>query len=151
MKRSWRRRDPLESRLRAQRPEPHINFLHSLEGRLRNEARRPAFRLRFGLAAALAAAMLVALASFGGLGHAATGVTHVVKAATHVVAPVQHATPAHDTAPLSSAQAQYIVTMCFHHHTIFIDSRAERILLRLGATLGPCQHHRRHPPHPRFP
>ena len=39
--------------------------------------------------------MLVALAAFGGLGYAATGVTHAVTAATHVVAPAQHTAAPH--------------------------------------------------------
>ena len=102
--------------------------------------------MRLGLAAALTIGMLVALASFGGLGYAATGVSHAVKAATHVVAPQHTAAPVVKAQPLSSARAQYLVAMCFHRHTIYVDSHASRVLLRLGATLGPCQGGRRTPP-----
>jgi hypothetical protein len=48
--------------------------------------------------------------------------------------------------PLSSARAQYLVAMCFQRHTIYVDSHAARVLLALGATLGPCKGGRRTPP-----
>jgi hypothetical protein len=72
-------------------------------------------------------------------------------------APVQTAAPAHaaapviKTQPLSSAQAQYLVAMCFLRHTIYVDSRAARLLERLGATLGPCKGGKRTPPSRRTP
>ena len=143
----WKREDKLERELRAQRPEPRADFLHSLESRIDGKAyRRPTRSFRLGLAAALTVGMLVALASFGGLSYAATGVSHAVQAATHVVAPTHKAKPAAKTAPLSSAQAQYLVAMCFLRHTIYIDSRAAKVLLALGAKLGPCTGGRRTPP-----
>jgi hypothetical protein len=147
MKSFWRHGDPLERELRAQRPQPRTNFLLTLESRISSEGhRRPARRLRLGLAAALTVAMLTALASFGGLSYAATGVSHAVQAATHVVAPAHQAAPTQKTQPLSSAQAQYRVAMCFLRHTIYVDSHAVRILERLGAKLGPCKGGRRTPP-----
>lgn len=147
MKRFWRHGDQLERELRAQRPEPRADFLHALESRILGEShRQPARRLRLGLAAALTVGMITALGAFGGLGYAATGVTHAVQAATHVVAPAHKAAPVQKTQPLSSAQAQYLVAMCFLRHTIYVDSRAVRILERLGAKLGPCKGHRRTPP-----
>jgi hypothetical protein len=36
--------------------------------------------------------------------------------------------------------------MCFHRHTIYVDSHAARVLRRLGATDGPCVGGRRTPP-----
>jgi hypothetical protein len=143
----WKREDKLERELRAQRPEPRAEFMQSIESRVNGKAyRRPTGPLRLGLAAALTVGMLVALASFGGLSYAATGVSHAVKAATHVVAPAHKAAPTAKTAPLSSAQAQYLVAMCFFKHTIYVDSRAAKILRALGATLGPCKGGRRTPP-----
>jgi len=152
MKKFWRHGDGLERELRAQRPAPRREFIHALESRIQGEGRRrPARRQRLGLAAALTAGMLSALGATGGLSYAASGVTHAVQAATHVVAPAHTAAPAAKTQSLSSAQAQYLVAICFHRHTIYVDSHAVRILLRLGATLGPCQHHGHHhgPPHRR--
>lgn len=147
MKRFWRHGDQLERELRAQRPEPRADFLHALESRIRSEGQRlPSRRLRLGLAAALTVGLIAAVGAFGGLSYAATGVTHAVHAATHVVAPVHKAAPVQKTQPLSSAQAQYLVALCFHRHTIYVDSHAVRILERLGATLGPCKGHRRTPP-----
>ena len=142
----WKREDKLERELRAQRPEPRTDFLHALESRVNGKAYRRPARLRLGLAAALTVGMIVALASFGGLGYAATGVTHAVKAATHVVAPQHKAVDTGKSVPLSSAQAQYIVAMCFLRHTIYVDSRAAKILRALGAKDGPCKGGRRTPP-----
>ena len=143
----WKREDKLERELRAQRPEPRAEFMQSIESRVNGKAyRRPTGSLRLGLAAALTVGMLVALASFGGLSYAATGVSHAVQAATHIVAPAHQAAPTVKSAPLSSAQAQYLVAMCFHRHTIYVDSHAARVLRALGATLGPCSGGRRTPP-----
>ncbi len=36
--------------------------------------------------------------------------------------------------------------MCFLRHTIYVDSRAARILKALGAKVGPCTGGRRTPP-----
>ena len=121
--------------------------MRALEDKVDGEAYRRSGRpLRLGLAVALTIGMLVALGSFGGLGYAATGVSHAVKAAAHVVAPQHTAAPVVKAQPLSSARAQYLVAMCFHRHTIYVDSHAARILERLGATLGPCRGGRRTPP-----
>jgi hypothetical protein len=142
-----RHTDRLERELRAQRPEPRAGFLHTLESRIVGESRgRPAARVRIGLAIALAVGMISALGAFGGLSYAATGVTHAVQAAAHVVTPSHNAAPALAAQPLSSAKAQYLVAMCFFHHTIYVDSHAARILRLLGAKDGPCRGHRRTPP-----
>jgi hypothetical protein len=147
MKRFWKHGDRLERELRAQRPEPRADFVHSLEGRIQSAGERlPSRRLRLGLAGILTAAMLTAIGAFGGYGYAATGVTHAVKAATHVVTPAHKAAPVQKSVPLTSAQAQYLVALCFFRHTIYVDSRAARILERLGAKLGPCRGGRRTPP-----
>jgi hypothetical protein len=147
MKSFWKREDRLERELRAQRPEPSAEFMRAIEDKVDGKAYRRSGRpMRLGLAAALTVAMLTALAAFGGLGYAATGVAHAVKAATHVVAPQHAAAPVIKAQPLSSARAQYLVAMCFHNHTIYVDSHAAPVLQRLGATLGPCRGGRRTPP-----
>jgi len=146
MKRFWRKENRLERELRSQRPEPRDELVRSIEGRIADSRPRTHRPFRLGLAAALTVGMLAALASFGGLGYAATGVTHAVKAATHAVAPQHQAAPVVKKQPLSSAQAQYLVAMCFLRHTIYVDSHAVRILLALGAKLGPCKGGRRTPP-----
>jgi hypothetical protein len=147
MKSFWRHGDRLERDLRANRPEPSADFMQALESKVAGKAyRRPGRPIRLGLAAALTAGMLVAVGAFGGFSYAATGVSHAVTAATHVVAPAHHAAPALKRTPLTSAQAQYLVAMCFLRHTIYVDSHAVRILERLGATVGPCKGGRRTPP-----
>ncbi len=136
MRSFWRRDDDLERELRAQRPEPRPEFLNVLESRIHGDRhRRPARSLRLGLAAALTAAVLVALAGFGGLGYAASGVTQAVRSVVHVVAPVQHAKP---SSALSSATVQYKEQVCFHGKTLSVDSHAVPALLAAGATSGAC-------------
>jgi hypothetical protein len=139
MKKFWTRGDGLERELRAQRPEPRQEFLRSLESEISGARyRKPSRSLRLGLAGAVTAVMIVSVGAFGGLGYAATGVTHAVKAASHAVAPARKSAPTHSTAPASSAQVQYLVTMCFYKHTIRVDSRAAPILRALGAKNGAC-------------
>jgi hypothetical protein len=58
----------LENELRAGRSEPRSEFVTSLAGNVRGRARRG----RIGLSLALAGLMVVAVASFGGIGTAAT-------------------------------------------------------------------------------
>jgi hypothetical protein len=146
MKGFWGKGDRLERELRSQRPEPRDELVSRIESRI-GESRPRTYRgFRLGLAAALTVGMLVALGAFGGFSYAATGVTNAVEAATHVVAPQHKAAPTLVSHPLTSAQAQYLVAMCFFRHTIYVDSRAARILLALGAKLGPCTGGRRTPP-----
>ena len=132
----WNRRDDLERELRATRPQPPPELLDALETRIHESGyRRPQRALRVGVAGALTAGMLAALAGFGGLGYAATGVSHAVKSAVHVVTPAHKAAP---TGALSSATAQYKVQMCLHGHTLSVDSHAVRGLTNAGATPGAC-------------
>ena len=147
MKSFWKRGDRLERELRADRPEPRAEFMQALESKVAGKTyRRPARSFRLGLAAALTVGMLVAVGAFGGFSYAATGVSHAVDAATHVVAPAHHAAPVLKNVPLSSAQAQYLVAMCWFRQTHYVDSKAVRLLERLGAKLGPCKGERRTPP-----
>jgi hypothetical protein len=132
----WRRQDDLERELRAHRSEPRRELVDEISSRIVGESRTSAGRkARFGVAVALTAAMLAALGAFGGLGYAANGVSHAVTAAAHVVVPNKAAVP---TISESSAMAQYKVAMCFHHHTLNVDSHAVHALVANGATLGAC-------------
>ena len=134
----WRRQDDLERELRAQRPEPRRELVDEIASRIVGERRRGAGRtFRLGVAAALTAGMLGALGAFGGLSYAANGVTHAVSAAVHVVTPAKPVKliPAGSE---SSAMAQYKVALCWHGHTIDVDSHAAGTLESHGATQGGC-------------
>ena len=133
----WRREDDLERELQARRPEPRRELVDGILSRIDGDRdRRPTRPLRLGVAVALTGAMLVALGSFGGLSFAASGVSHAVRSAVHVVAPDRSADP---STSLSSAMVQYKVAMCFHGHTINVDSHAVNALKAAGATVGACR------------
>ena len=132
----WRRDDGLERELRALRRDPRPEFLQSVLNKIHGDRyRRPTRSLRLGLVGVITGGMLVALASFGGLGNAASGVSNAVQSAVHIVSPAAKAPP---DGALSSATAQYTVTMCIRGHTIFVSHHAVPGLRRAGATLGPC-------------
>lgn len=134
----WRREDDLERELRAQRPEPPRELVDGIVSRIAGERRRGAGRkARLGVAVAISAGMLGALGAFGGLSYAANGVTHAVTAAVHVIAPAKPVKliPAGSQ---SSAMAQYKVAMCFHGHTLNVDSHAAGALEGAGAKPGAC-------------
>ena len=100
--RSWRRNPEsgLEAELRSNRPEPSQELVNRLEGRVRSQhrdARAGSFRVAF--AGALAAGVLMALASVGGLGYAATGAGQAVEKATRIVH-VHGVTTLHKTAAI---------------------------------------------------
>jgi len=131
-----KRQDDLERELRAQRPEPRRELVDGIASKIVDERRQGASRgARLGVAVALSAGMLAALGAFGGLSYAANGVTHAVTAAVHAVVPAQSAAP---SISYSSAMAQYKVTLCFHGHTLSVDSHAQGALESHGATPGPC-------------
>jgi hypothetical protein len=132
----WRAQDDLGRELRAQRPQPRRELVDGIASRIVGGRRRGAGRpARLGVAVALTAAMLAALGAFGGLSYAANGVAHAVNAAAHVVVPDKTNMP---TISESSAMAQYKVAMCFHNHTINVDSHAVHALTANGATVGAC-------------
>lgn len=130
------RQDGLERELRARRPEPRRELLDGIAGKIVGEHRGRSDRpLRLGVAVALSVGMLGALGAFGGLSYAANGVSHAVASAVHVVVPNKAVTPSKAD---SSAMAQYKVTMCFHGHTLSVDSHAQSALEAAGATPGAC-------------
>jgi hypothetical protein len=85
--RSWRRNPEggLEAELRANKPEPSSELVHSLERRVRSHRDSRAGSFRVAFAGALAAGVLTALASVGGLGYAATGVGEAAEKAKRIV------------------------------------------------------------------
>lgn len=100
MKYIWNRRQlDLESELRASRPQPRADFVKALADEVRSEPRERARAGRIGLAFALSGLIVVALASFGGIGYASSAARHAVKkpeAAKHA-----------RIVSTSAAQAQY--------------------------------------------
>jgi hypothetical protein len=96
-----RRRLSLEGELRANRPEARPEFVTALADDLRSQPMRRTRLGRVGLAFALSALIVVALASFGGVGYASSAATHAVKKP----AAVQHVRVAK-----SAAAAQYAGT-----------------------------------------
>jgi hypothetical protein len=88
--RYWRKRHEgldLEAELRAGRPEPSSEFIHRLEGRVRNERRSRAGSLRVAFVGAITAVMLLALASVGGVGYASSAAEDAAVSVKRVVTP----------------------------------------------------------------
>ena len=75
----------LERELRAGRPEPKDEFVHMLEGRVRESGRRSRGGFRVAMVGAITACMLVALGAVGGLGQAYTTVGDVAVTAKRIV------------------------------------------------------------------
>ncbi len=136
----WKRADRLERELRAQRPEPRTDFLHTLESRVDGKAyRRPARSCGSVSPRPSPSACSWRSPRSAGSATRPPASRHAVKAATHVVAPQHKAVDTGKSVPLSSAQAQYLVAMCFHRHTIYVDSHAARILQRARRDARPLQ------------
>jgi hypothetical protein len=89
--RYWRRRhEPfdLEAELRTSRPEPSPDLVHKLEARVRDSGRtRVGGSLRVAFVGALTAVMLMALASVGGAGYAASAGRDAVASVKRIVTP----------------------------------------------------------------
>ena len=120
--------------LRASRPEPSRDFVDTLSARIASDGRRTRLRStsRLSFAAALTVFMLGTLASFGGLGYAASS----TKGAFKKVAALE-GTPSAGRTPASD---QYVekVTICHNGHTISISQSALAAHRRHGDTIGPC-------------
>jgi hypothetical protein len=132
------RQDELGSELRAGRPEPSPELVQTLSRQIGAESRRGRLYVasRLSFAAALTVLMLGTLASFGGIGYAASGTKQAAIAVKNVIAPSRPQV-VHD----SAAQDQYgpqKVTICHKGHTIRISKSALPAHLRHGDTVGPC-------------
>lgn len=87
MARFWKRgSSDLEGELRAARPEPRPEFARMVSASV-GERRKSYRSVRVSLASAVALGVLVAVASVGGIGYAASSAGHWVKAATAIVKP----------------------------------------------------------------
>ena len=76
----------LERELRRNRPQLRAEFLQMLSDRVESQSRlRRSLRPRIAAVAVASAAMLAAVAAFGGVGYAATGIHDVVVSAAKVV------------------------------------------------------------------
>ncbi len=137
MKRHWlRREDRLARELRANRPEPSDEFVRVLAQRLDGGRKRLYAASRFSFAAALTVLVLGSLASFGGVGYAASGTS---EAFTSVKQIVKSSRP--HVVRQTAAQDQYEpkkVTICHKGKTITISRSALPAHLRHGDTVGAC-------------
>ena len=133
-----RRQDELASELGASRPEPSPEFVQTLSDQIGAKDRRVPLNVasRLSFAAALTVLMIGTLASFGGLGYAASGTKEAAIAVKDIVAPsrpqVVHG---------SAAQDQYgpqKVTICHKGHTITISRSALPAHLAHGDFVGTC-------------
>jgi hypothetical protein len=102
----WKReQDPVESALRAGRPEPRDELLAQLADRV--AASRPTRRWsRVAFAGAMTVLMLGTFASFGGIGYAASSAQEAAKSITRIAKPAKQTKLAVRTTK-SSAQDQY--------------------------------------------
>jgi hypothetical protein len=137
VKRHWlRREDRLARELRANRPEPSDEFVRVLAQRLDGGRKRLYAASRFSFAAALTVLVLGSLASFGGVGYAASGANQAFTAVKQIV---KLSSP--HVVRKTAAQDQYEpkkVTICHKGHTIKISRSALPAHLRHGDTIGPC-------------
>jgi len=88
--------EPLEQRLRNERPEPSTELFYRVTAEIRRhdapEPARTPIRARAAFAVALTAALLVVAAAAGGMSYAASGARHTASAISHVFVP----TSSHD-------------------------------------------------------
>lgn len=145
----FRRRDSeesLEAELLASRKQPSETFVKALGARVTAERRRSRLHsyARVSFACVISVLMFGALASFGGIGYAASSTVDVVKAAKRAVSPAKPKPPR--VVKGSPAHDQYghdKVTICHHPHsghnvTITISRSALPAHLAHGDTIGRC-------------
>jgi hypothetical protein len=85
----------LEARLRHERPEPRPEFLQAVASRVDASRERTSLKLRVAFAAVLSLVLLVAVASVGGVGYAASGAQRAAQSVGNVFSP-----PANDSSRL---------------------------------------------------
>jgi hypothetical protein len=131
------RKDSLARELRANRPELSAGFVDDLSKRVDASGGSHLHAWsKISFAGAVMVLMLGTLASFGGLGYAASSTKQAVKTVKQVVSPSRP-----QVVHNSAAQAQYgqpKVTICHKGHTITIAEPALPAHLRHGDTRGAC-------------
>jgi hypothetical protein len=138
-----RQRFDLERELRENRPQPRPDFLASLASRVGEQGRSRAGVRRGGLALAFTTAIVVALASVGGIGQAASSVKVAFKTVAGTAAPLRAEQP--KQAKVTPAQDQYRRVLLCHKgqvghplREIVVDVHAVPAHLAHGDTVGPC-------------
>lgn len=139
--------DDIEAELVVSRPEPEASFVKALQARVTENRRRSRIRTyaRVSFAAAITALMFGALASFGGIGYAASstvGAVNVAKRAVSTGKPkarrVVTSGPAHDQYKPEKVTICH-TTAAGHGVTISISRSALPAHLAHGDTIGPCR------------
>jgi hypothetical protein len=87
----------LEERLRNERPAPRAEFVRAVASRVDASRERTSLKLRVVFAAVLSLVLLVAVASVGGVGYAASGAQRAAQSVTNVFSP-----PANDSRELAA-------------------------------------------------
>jgi hypothetical protein len=131
----------LEGELEAGRSEPRSEFVSSLAGDVRGRVRR----VRVGLWMALAGLVVVAVASFGGIGTAATGKhsssasaqydTYKPKTATFTPKTVQNAQPKEATEAVAKTSAKPSSQLPFTGLALWVPLAVGLALIAFGVTL----------------
>lgn len=145
----FRRRDSresLEAELFASRPQPSDTFVKALGARVTATTRRSRLHTyaRVSFACVISVLMFGLLASFGGIGYAASSTVDVVKATKRAVSPAKAKPP--QVVKESPAHDQYgkdKVTICHRTGsgrgvTITISRSALPAHLAHGDTIGAC-------------
>ena len=110
MKRNKFAKFDLERELRSSRPQPRDEFAKELANEVRSHRGPERSPLgRAGLALALSGLIVVALASFGGIGYASSAASHAVKKPTVAKAPAVTKSAAHaQYAPFTPPKAKVV-------------------------------------------
>ena len=108
----------LERELRARRPQPREELVHTLAARVQAAPRshQRVAALRVALGSGVTALFVAALVPAGGLGYATGAVSRATTAVVQTVAVQQHHTAGHGDHP-TSGQHEYGVPICHHTHS----------------------------------
>ena len=130
MRRWFGRKDTIEDRLQAERPQPPEPLVRSILADIRADRERPTMRSRTRVAA-LSTAVLVALLAVGGLGYAATFATQIVAKITHPKIVVTHRTVLRPSI-VNAAEDQYGTTTATTATTATTTGGEETVAAQLG-------------------
>ena len=138
-------RESLESELFASRPQPSETFVKAMGERVAARTRRSRLHTyaRISFACVISVLMFGVLASFGGIGYAASSTVDVVKSAKQVVSPAKEKPPSVvKGSPANDQYGKEKVTICHRTGsgsvTITISRSALPAHLAHGDTIGAC-------------